>query len=70
MAAGSRQMKPTAEQVAGYLAALDELLRQAHDGELFFRPEDRFVDGRVDLAALVCAILEVAAQARGNDRSE
>lgn len=57
-------MRIDAEMLAGMLGAQEELDRQVAEGELFYREEDSYVDGRIDLAALVCAVLEHGARGR------
>lgn len=54
------EVRAMARVLAGVIGAQEELDRQAHEGELFYRDEDSFVDGRLDLGALVRAILAQA----------
>jgi hypothetical protein len=50
----------TARVMAGIIGAQQELERQHQSNEIYFRVEDSQVDGRVDLAALVRAVLAQA----------
>lgn len=46
-----------ARMMAGVIGAQRELERQSSEGDFYFRVEDSMVDGRIDLGALVRAVL-------------
>ena len=63
-------MRIDAEVLAGLIGAQHYLDHEQAEGELFYREGDSYVDGRLDLRALVVAILEASAPVRAHQESQ
>lgn len=53
------------ELEAGCKAVIEELQRGHDEQELYFKPSDMTVDGRIDLSAIVTAVIEAVDKIRG-----